>query len=508
MSPALTSTLKNSVVSECFTQNKGELIIRFEIESRSFYIRASLQPGLSCLSFPENFQRAKKNSVDLFPELIGQRVSGIRQFNNERSFSIKLSDDMEALFKMHGTRSNIVVLRRGIAVQIFRKNLPADLELNPDDLDREIDWSYDHFRKHIHELRSVYFTFGKVVWKHLEEQKFFVKSETAQWEALQSLLRELNAPRYHISLIGGKPVLSLVKTGQIIKTWQDPLEAANDFYHTITQDYAISRQKTELLQSLRGKISSGRHYCEKNYARLSELENDHHYRVWADLIMANLHNIPAGAERIVLNDYYGGNKPVEIKLKNDLSPQKNAEIFYKKAKNQHIEIEKLQSSIRGKEEEMQLLQEKIKEVAVATDLKSVRNLKGFVNPDEEKRKVSVALPYHEFIFKDFRIWVGKSAEQNDILTLKYSHKDDLWLHVKDVAGSHVVIKHQSGKNFPKDVVEYAASLAAANSKRKNESLCPVIVTPRKFVRKRKGDPAGLVVAEREEVILVEPARIG
>jgi predicted ribosome quality control (RQC) complex YloA/Tae2 family protein len=68
----------------------------------------------------------------------------------------------------------------------------------------------------------------------------------------------------------------------------------------------------------------------------------------------------------------------------------------------------------------------------------------------------------------------------------------------------VLIKHQAGKTFPKDVIEHAASIAAFFSKRKTESLCAVIVTPKKFVRKRKGDPAGAVIVDREEVILVEP----
>ncbi|HEX8041951.1 MAG TPA: NFACT RNA binding domain-containing protein [Chryseosolibacter sp.] len=506
MSATLGSTLKSAVVSECFSQSKDELIIRFETDHRSFFVKASLQPGLSCLSFPDSFQRARKNSVDLFPELVGQTVSGVRQFNNERSFSIRLSDDREVLFKMHGSRSNIVVLHHATPAGIFRKNLTADLELKPDDLDRQIDWSYDHFRQHIHELRSVYFTFGKVVWKYLEGQDFFLKPEAGQWETLQSVLRELDAPRYYISVIGGKPVLSLVKTGLIHKTFGNPVEAANEFYYTITQDYAVEKEKTQLLHSLRSKIAAGRHYCEKNSARLSQLRNDQHYRVWADLIMANLHSIPEHADNVLLDNFYSGNAPMEIKLKRDLSPQKNAEMFYKKAKNQHIEIEKLETSIRQKEDEIRLLKEKIGQAESMTDLKSLRNFTEVVNPGEEKRKAGAALPYREFVFRDFRIWVGKSAQQNDLLTLKYSHKDDLWLHAKDVAGSHVLIKHQPGKNFPRDVVEYAASLAAAGSKRKNEALCPVVVTPKKFVRKRKGDPPGTVVVEREDVLLVAPRR--
>ena len=103
----------------------------------------------------------------------------------------------------------------------------------------------------------------------------------------------------------------------------------------------------------------------------------------------------------------------------------------------------------------------------------------------------------------FRIWVGRNAQDNDVLTFRHSYKEDLWLHAKDVPGSHVLVKFQAGKKFPKDVIERAGQLAAYNSKRKTETLCPVSVTPKKFVRKRKGDPAGMVVVEKEEVILVD-----
>ena len=122
----------------------------------------------------------------------------------------------------------------------------------------------------------------------------------------------------------------------------------------------------------------------------------------------------------------------------------------------------------------------------------------------EKEKQAPSLPYREVEFNGYKIWIGKNAQSNDTLTLKYGYKEDLWLHAKDVSGSHVLIKHQSGKVFPKDVIERAAQLAAYYSKRKNESLCPVAMTSRKYVRKRKGDPPGAVVVEREEVIMVEP----
>ncbi|HEY3430892.1 MAG TPA: NFACT RNA binding domain-containing protein, partial [Cyclobacteriaceae bacterium] len=196
-----------------------------------------------------------------------------------------------------------------------------------------------------------------------------------------------------------------------------------------------------------------------------------------------------------------------IKLKKDLSAQKNAEVFYRKSKNQQIEIQKLTEAISTKQKEFALHQERLTELEKISDLKALRN---FVDTSGLKRASETQekpLPYHEVEFNGFKIWIGKNAQHNDTLTLKHTFKEDLWLHAKDVPGSHVVIKHQSGKNFPKDVIERAAQLAAFNSKRKNETLCPVAYTPKKYVRKRKGDPAGAVVVEREEVILVEPKGI-
>lgn len=506
LSALLESKLKDAVISECFSQSKDELILRFETTTGSFVIKASLLPSFSCLSFPDNFQRARKNSVDLFTQLIGGRVSDVRQYNNERSFSIRFSDGLDLLFKMHGNRTNIILFQEGLMKEMFRNNLIADAELNPETLDREIDWSFENFKTHADNLKPVYFTFGKVIWQYLRDHDFFHKSTEHQWETTQSLLKELNAPLYYITYLKGTAALSLVKTGDIKKTWDNPIAAANDFYHTFTHGYALTKEKTALLNALKTKLDGAMHYIAKNKKRLTELRHDNNYRIWADLIMANMHAVKPRSETIVVDNFYNENKPVEIKLKKDLSPQKNAEVFYKKAKNQHIEIDRLQQAIQHKEKEVEILGEKIQRIESSADLKSLRSTKTELSLDADVKKQTEPLPYHAYEFHDYAIWVGKNAQSNDTLTLKYGYKEDLWLHAKDVSGSHVLIKHQAGKNFPKDVIEHAASLAAWHSKRKNESLCPVIVTPKKYVRKRKGDPAGVVIVEREEVILVEPGK--
>lgn len=496
-----------AVVSACFSQSKDELIIRFEIGRESFFIRASLSPELSCLSFSENFQRARKNSVDLFSSIIGRKIQGVQQFENERSFALRLSEQHDVLFKMHGNRTNIILFHESVVTELFRKKISGDSNLSLESLDREIDWSYESFMMNRDHLKSAYFTFGKIVWRYLDELGFAIKSPQEQWSEIQALRKALENPVYYLVDIDEKPVLSLLRTGTVKKQLNDPIIASNEFFYAFTQQYVFSREKARLLSRLRSAIHSGESYCRKNHERLNELKTDEHYRQWADLLMANLHLLKGGEEKVIVpNFYFEDQRNEEIPLKKDLTPQKNAELYYRKAKNQHIEVERLESAIAQKKGQIDALKEQVVSVEQAADLKNLRLMGASINPELERNE-SISLPYHEFNYKGYRIWVGKHAEANDVLTLKYGYKEDLWLHAKDVSGSHVLIKHQAGKKFPKDVIEYAASLAAYNSKRKNETLCPVIVTPKKFVRKRKGDPAGAVVVEREDVIIVEPLRM-
>ncbi len=504
LTPVLNLKLKDCVISECFSQNKEELIIRFETRTDPFFIKASLLASFSCLSFPDNFQRARRNSIDLFGELIGQRVEGIRQFENERSFALMLSNGYALLFKMHGNRSNIVLFKEGKAFELFRNNLTEDEVLILDELDRTIDWSREGFELQRDTLQLQYFTFGKLVWKYLEDNGFQNATSDQQWQAIQTLQADFEKLRYFIIELNNKLYLSLIRWGNVMKEFSDPLKAINEFFHTYTHHHAFSKEKLTALSALKSKLHSGELYCKKTRDKLNELEINNNYKTWADLLMANLHAIKSGTEKVSLQDFYQENHLIEIKLKRDLSPQKNAEVFYRKSKNQQQELDRLKQSIETKQKEIEKIKEQIQKLENTEDLKGIRNLSTSFGLDAANEKQAGPLPYHEFEFQGFKIWVGRNAQSNDTLTLKHSYKEDLWLHAKDVAGSHVLIKHKAGKDFPKEVIERAAQLAAYNSKRKTESLCPVSVTQKKFVRKRKGDPAGTVIVEREEVIMVEP----
>lgn len=480
----------------CFSQNKDELLLEFNNAKESFFIKASLQSDFCCLSFPDQFNRARKNSIDLFEEVILKSVKQVHIYENERCFAIQLDGNLSLLFKMHGNRANIILFSDENAITLFRSHLKSDLTLSLASLNRKLDFSKDIFTTHQSNLPTYYFTFGKLVWEYWEARK---KDDKDVWLAFQQLIQELESPTYYLIEYSNKLHLSLLPIGTILKQFDSPEEALNSFFTQYVYQEAFSSQKNKQLKVLHDQIKAGQNYIQKNQQKLTELQQDTHYQLWGDLLMANLHHLTSGVTHITLTSFYN-NQPVEIKLKPELSPQKNAEVFYRKAKNQQIEINQLKKAIEIKTTELHKLKQQLTEVENTLSLKQLKQ----TEPQTTSKQKKEILPYHEFEHKGFRIWVGRNAEANDELTLKLAFKEDLWLHAKDVAGSHVIIKHQSGKTFPKDVIERAAQLAAYNSKRKTDTLCPVAVTPKKFVRKRKGDPPGAVVVEKEQVIMVEP----
>lgn len=501
--PIIESRLKGSVVSECFSQNKNELVIRFESTEDSTIIRGSFSPSFACLSFPTDFHRARKNSIDLFPDLIGLKVVGARQYKNERSFAINLSDNWALLFKMHGNRSNCLLIENNIVTGLFNQSIESDLELDLSRLDRDIDWSFDAFVKNHGRLETHFFTFGKQVWRYLADKGFNNLPIDQQWISIQEVLGLLGSPTYYVGETDKKITLSLLPSREASKDFSNPVDALNFFYTTSVQEEALESELNMVAGQLKSSLRSRENFYQKSLQRLQTLQQSNNYKIWADLIMANLHVIEDNIEKTTVRNFYDENRAIEIPLNQQLSPQKNAEVYYKKGKRQQLEINILHEAITKKSQEIATLKRQLEDLYSIRDIKTLKDFKSRAGIKEKTTTIE-SLPFHEFEFHGFRILVGRNAKSNDTLTLKYTFKEDLWLHAKDVAGSHVVIKHQAGKNIPKDVIERAAQLAAYYSKRKTESLCPVIVTPKKFVRKRKGDPAGMVVVEREETILVEP----
>lgn len=504
LTPWLSQQLTGWELISCFSQNKNELTLAFGNAAREFYIRASLNPEFSCLSFPETYARSRKNSVDLFSEVTGAFATHVHQYQNERSFSIHFDNGYFLIFKMHGSRSNILLCHDNEVVALFKNKMVRDRTIKPDGLDREIQQTYEAFEREGYDYRKLFPTFDAVVRHFMEEEGYFELDHHKQWDFLAGLKNNLECPDfYYITEIKRKLNFSLLETGRIERKLVQPVEGLNLFYISYTKEYYLTKEKTEILNKLEQQLARTGNYIIKSRDKLQELETTARHEEIANIIMANIHNIPARAEEVELYDFYQ-NKPLLVKLKKDQSPQRNAEIYYRKAKNQKIEVKNIRENIYFREKDLRNLE---KHIAALEHIDDIKDLRSYIKDHQLQKAKSSAeenLPYRHFIYQDYEILVGKNAKSNDELTQKYTRKDDLWLHARDVTGSHVVVRAKRGEPVPRPVIEKAAQLAAYYSKRKNDTLCPVLYTQKKYVRKPKGSHPGQVVVDREEVLLVTP----
>ncbi|KYG82646.1 NFACT RNA binding domain-containing protein [Roseivirga echinicomitans] len=496
------SILQGSELLESFSQEKDELILAFLLkDNNSFFIRATLQSDFTALSFPENFARSKRNSADIFPFLIHSRVRSVHQYENERAFHIAFKNGAVLLFKMHGNRSNIALLPKGQNTQLFKKKLVADKTIAPSSLERPITRSEALYLTDPDPYKF-YPTFGKVIKGYLLANRFNELVTKEQWAVLVGLTEKLESNPFFITKLNGIPTLSLIEYGDIRETLsEDPIHALNRFYHIFHTEYSFEKEKSNALQLFNKKISQAKNYITKTESQLAKLETATAPNHIADIIMANLHTIPTGVTTVSLFNFYT-EENIDIKLNKSLSPQKNAENYYRKSKNRKIEVEKLTENILNKEEQLDTLQgqkDLIEQVGKLKELRALIKNSGF---ESSQSSQEVHLPYKTFTVQGYQVWVGKNAKSNDELTLKHAYKEDLWLHAKDVPGSHVLIKHQSGKIIPISVIERAAGFAAYYSKRKTDTLVPVIYTPAKYVRKKKGAAPGQVFVAQEKVLMV------
>lgn len=494
----LHTKLAKRTLSHCFSQAKDELMLGFEHEEYPYYIRVSLDPNLALLQFTGAFARAGKNTVDLFASLVGKKIEKVAVFDFERSFQIQFEEEQSLIFKMHHRRANILLVNGGKVVDIFKKKHVQDHDLNPAMLQKKIPLTYAHFTQCDADPMHMIPALGKEVRQHLEHADFYGLSAEKRWKKFQVLLDQLEtSPIYLLPDTGD---ISLLRSSP--ESTQDALYAANWLYEARTQRLFIQKEREAALRKVDSQIRQCESYLQKTRQRLDALQQERNPEEIGHLIMAHLHTIQTGLSKVVLNDFYT-QKPIVIPLSTKLSPQKNAERYYRKAKNRHLEIAHINQNIAEKEKRRTTLEKQRDEIQAIADPRHLRKyIKSQRLGSVQKEQV---LCYHTHECAGWSILVGKNSKANDELTLKVARKNDLWLHAKDVSGSHVVIKEKPGHNYPKEVIEYAASLAAAHSKRKTDTLCPVIYTPKKYVRKSKGMPPGAVIVEKETIVMVAPA---
>lgn len=295
------------------------------------------------------------------------------------------------------------------------------------------------------------------------------------------------------------------------RTFASLSEMLDRFYFGKAERDRVKQQGNDLERFITNEIEKNEKKITKLERTLKESEKSDQYQLYGELLTANLYQMEKGMKEIEVSNYYeedGSN--VTIPLDPQKTPSENAQKYfsrYQKAKNatgivqEQIELAKTESAYFDT-----LLQQL--HSASPKDIEEIREElqeEGYLKQKQRKgmKKPANAKPQLESYFSSDgdEIFVGKNNKQNDYLTNKFARRDEIWLHTKDIPGSHVVIRNE---NPSSQTIKEAGILAAYFSKAKDSSSVPVDYTKVRHVKKPSGAKPGFVIYDNQQTIYVTP----
>lgn len=293
----------------------------------------------------------------------------------------------------------------------------------------------------------------------------------------------------------------------------DDISLALDFYYASKDNTErLHQKKSALLKVLSNNIERCKRKISIQEDSKREAAKMDTYKLYGDLLTANIYRIESNTDKAVVENFYNENmEQIEIPIEPTLSPSENAQRYYKKytkARNTKTNAEEQLVESRNELAYLEAVDQMLEMAQSADEITEIRQELvegGYVKERKKKGKAqNKKLTYRVHQSDDgFEILVGKNNKQNDELTLKVANKNDLWLHTKDIPGSHVIIRAQR-QEVPESTIIQAAKLAALYSKAANSQNVPVDYTLVKNVRKPQGAKPGMVIYDSQHTVYVTP----
>ena len=293
----------------------------------------------------------------------------------------------------------------------------------------------------------------------------------------------------------------------------------DDFYFERETTEAFTNARNTMLRMILEVLKKYKNRLASIDAKLQECDGMDKYRLYGELITANLYQLTnTHSNSIELYNYYD-NSNIKIPLDVKYSPSMNAKRYFKKysklknaykiVSEQKVETEKelnyIESIVYELEDSTCLedVQDIFEEISENVVFKEKLKKKEKKNKNQKKKKQQKFSPI-EYEVDGYKIYVGRNNKENDWLTLSFASKTDYWFHTKDVQGSHVILK--ADKEVNDDILVKAAEIAAKHSKAKMSSNVPVDYCLVQFVKKPNGSKPGMVIFTNNKTLNVNPQK--
>lgn len=286
-------------------------------------------------------------------------------------------------------------------------------------------------------------------------------------------------------------------------------EGLNAYFKTTITSNVISEKKKNLLKYVDSQIKKFKKIEKNIKVDLKKNENFEKYKNIGDILAANMHQIKYGMKKITVFDFYN-NEEVTINLDPLLSPNDNLNFYYNKYNKGKRTISALDSRFLDIQNEIRYFEEIKMFIEKENDFIGIEEIENELNLSNSGNKIKNKIKLNKpkkrellsFDYKGFQIFVGRNNKENEEISFSKGQPNDIWMHAKDIPGSHVLILRNNQK-VPDDVLLHAATLACDYSKAKKGDKVTVDYCERKFVKKIKNSKPGNVIYTNFHSLLIE-----
>ena len=285
-------------------------------------------------------------------------------------------------------------------------------------------------------------------------------------------------------------------------------EGLNAYFKTTITSNVVSEKKKSLLKYVDSQIKKFKKIEKNIKVDLKKNENFENYKNIGDILAANMHQIKYGMKKVTVFDFYN-NQEITINLDPLLSPNDNLNFYYNKYNKGKRTISALNLRFCDIQNEIKYFEEIKMFIEKENDFIGIEEIENELNLSDNRNKIKNKIKLNKtkkrellsFDYKGFQIFVGRNNKENEEISFSKGQPNDIWMHIKDIPGSHVLIL-RNNQELPEDVLIYAANLACEYSKAKKGDKVTVDYCERKFIKKIKNSKPGNVTYTNFHSLLI------
>ncbi|MCM3396280.1 NFACT RNA binding domain-containing protein [Oceanobacillus profundus] len=551
---AITEELQEEIVhgkiNKIYQPTQTELVFTIRSQGKNHSLLFSVHPTYARFHLTEDTYTNPKEPpmfcMVLRKHLSGAIVEAIEQFRMERivTFTLKTRNEIGDIshkllvVELMGKHSNVMIVDKekghiidsikhiSMAQNRYRTILPGQVyklppsqnKLNPLEIDgeqliRKLDFNAGKIDQ---QMVGILEGFSPLITKEIVARTNFGSNEVyieKFAEVQQQLLDHDYTPAIYRAGKEDFHVIPISAFNGETTEFQSVNKMLDSFFSGKAERDRVKQQAKDLYRFIKNEKSKNERKLKKHQQTIKKAEKAEHYQKMGELLTAHMHLVKQGDPSINVIDYYDPDqRELTIELNPNKSPSENAQGFYKtyqKLKNSKRVVEK---EIIRTEEEINYVNQLLQQIDVARveDIEGIREElreEGYLKKQKfsakHKNKPRIPEPETYMASDGTIIVVGKNNKQNEYATMKLAHRDDTWLHTKDIPGSHVIIR---AKEYSEQTLLEAAELAAYFSKSQNSSSVPVDYTKIRHVKKPNGAKPGYVTYDNQKTIYVTPSK--